>query len=395
MNNRAERSWKRIRKILAGGMAAACLFSCAFAEGFTLPAGLVKVGEDAFAGIPSLREITVPATLETISGPAFSGSDETIWVHCPPGDAALRLLNQGLDVDAGTTCRALLIGQTYPESDRHLAGPANDIAAMEQMLTHLDHMDFQVTACSNLTKDGILSAICTAFGEAGNYDISLFYYSGHGNSNGSLVGCNNGIIGESISPAELRSAMDGIPGRKVLIIDACYSGAFVPDNSLTLTGRAVLKKDYATSAPPATASSGTEEQPDPGKFNTAFMNAFSSAASGRRKLSGRGAGTAFSSYYVMSACASNEESFEWPFSGISRGIFTKFLCDGIGWHSGQQGSGTKSADTNEDQLVTFGEAFTYAKNQTRLFVEEKREDATTEQNAQSNAGDLQSFSPFR
>ncbi len=406
MNNRAERSWKRIRKTLAGGIAAACLFSCAFAEGFTLPASLVTVEEDAFAGIPSLREITVPTTLETISGPAFSGSDETIWVHCPPGDAALRLLNQGLDVDAGTTCRALLIGQTYPgyplkeenPNTKRLYAPANDTAAMGQMLAHLERLDFQVTTRSNLTSTEILEAIPATFAAATEYDISLFFFSGHGGTGGTLVGCWNGLIGPSVSPVELRNALDQIPGRKVVIIDACFSGALVTDNTAALTGRAVLKKDYATSAHTAAVSSGTEEQQDPGDFNTAFLSAFGSGSSAKGRLKSRGSSGTYSAYYIMTASAATEESYEYPISEAGdkkwMGFFTYYLCRGIGWSGVVQSTLSQYADADEDGLVTFGEAFTYAKTQTAEMVASLATEGET-QNAQSNTGDLQSFSPFR
>ncbi len=437
MGIRAKMDGKRIRKILAGGMAAACLFSCALGEDnkeFRLPAGLVTVEEDAFAGIPSLREITVPATLETEFGTAFPESDETIWVHCPPGDAALRLLNQGLDVDAGTVCRALLIGQTYPgypdreenSNTNRLYGPANDIAAMRQMLAHLDRLDFQVTTKSNLTSTEILEAIPAAFAEAAEYDISLFFFSGHGGRGGNLVGCWNGLMGPYVSPAALRNALDQIPGRKVVIIDACYSGGILEEEfggtggSASLNAKSLLSKESyeamnsarnGVNSPPGDAEScgqaedgapgteaETEGQENPAEFNSSFLSAFGSVSSGRKMMGARGAGTGYSAYYIMTAAAASEESFEFQISEAGSqkymGFFTYYLCRGIGWSGVAQSVVSPYADADEDGLVTFGEAFTYAAAQTAARVASLATAGET-QNAQSNAGNLQSFSPFR
>ena len=159
----------------------ACLLSSASGAEYNLPENLITIEEDAFAGTPALREVRIPGTLETNFAEAFPEADETIWVHCAPGSMAESFLSNGLDVDAQTAYRALLIGETYPyENNSFLEGPANDVPAMQQMLSRLDRVTYQITARRNISAEGILSAILSTFGEATEYDISLFYYSGHG-----------------------------------------------------------------------------------------------------------------------------------------------------------------------------------------------------------------------
>ena len=391
------------RRGTLGLFLAACLLSCAMSEGYVLPESLTSIEEEAFSGTPALREVTIPETLETDFSEAFPEADETIWIHCAPGDLAGALLNAGRDVDARTVYRALLIGQTYPDSgNSSLEGPGNDVTAMRLMLSHLSSISYQTTERRNITAEGILSAIQSAFGEASEYDVSLFYYSGHGRRGGYLVGCENGKQGGGLSPTALRNALNQIPGRKVILIDACYSGGYLEEEfgsttvqapqeiSLQAKGNSVLPSQSGKEDEEALE----EQEISPVEFNAFFLNAFTQAQTGKRGLRSADGSSGYSAYYVMTAAAAQGESYEGTFSvdgqSAKMGLFTYYLCKGCGWNGVTGGSVNKSADTNGDQLVTFGEAFSYA----------KREAARTaapsyNQDAQSNAADLQSFSPFR
>lgn len=58
-------------------------------------------------------------------------------------------------------------------------------------------------------------------------DIFIFYYSGHGNTDGSIVF----TLDSEMKPEELLSSVKTINSRKLLILDCCYSGNYVEDGS--------------------------------------------------------------------------------------------------------------------------------------------------------------------
>ena len=387
-------------------------------EGFILPEALTSVEEEAFSGVEA-TEVTMPAGLEASVTEVFPAAPETLWVHYPQGDAARTALFSGLDVDAETVRRALVIGQTYPSAGADaLIGPTYDAAAIKGMLTHLDRARFQVSVRKNLTASGILSAIQGTFAGATEYDISLFYYSGHGRSGGRLVGCEDGVLSGAVTPAQLRSAMDQIPGRKVIIVDACYSGGVIdqeswdreksresgslaPADNNGLNGEGSL----LTASLSGEGEEGEEKEkspesaqgtmiPDPSEFTGDFLSAFGPAPSGKNTKGTVRTGS-YSAYYIMTAASAEEESWEGTISqgeeSVELGLFTYALCRGCGWNGVSGASAEKRADANGDGLVTFGEAFAYAAARAKAMAA----NGGKVQNAQSNAGDLQSFSPFR
>ena len=65
-------------------------------------------------------------------------------------------------------------------------------------------------------------------------DVSLFYYSGHGansvGADGNPTSYHAALVGTFqtyVSIARLKTELDKIPGKKVIIIDACHSGQFI------------------------------------------------------------------------------------------------------------------------------------------------------------------------
>ena len=325
------------------------------AESLTLPGGLLEIGEEAFAGngaitevilqegmirigarafaeCTGLKRVTLPETLETIGEDAFADCGEALYFRCPAGSAAAAWArNSGFDWNAGTVCRALVIGNTYSGTSRALQGPANDLHAVEFCLDRMNGTAWSVTARSSLSAEAIRSAIGTAFAGAGADDISLFYFSGHGAPGGELVGNDF----QNISPTELRNALDAVPGRKVVIVDACYSGGMIAEDTGTRKSR---------------SGTGTTEN-----FPQAFMQAFQPRLRGALNTGG---------YFVLVACRPEELCEEQYIqnggSGRIMGLFTYYLCYGCGWDgAGMAGCGL-AADSNGDGVVTLQEAFGYA-----------------------------------
>lgn len=269
---------------------------------FTITGKVTSIGARAFADT-ALQVIVIPSSVTSIATNAFEGICTPVLIETTPGSVAVDYaLQHNLDFRANTVCRALLIGQTdYPGSYR-LEGPQKDILKVSDALGA-----YSITTKRNLTAEEIIEAISTTFVEAAEQDISLLYYSGHGDPmSGALVGID---MEGNVTAAELRAVLDVIPGRKVILVDACYSGALI--------GRSLQRKGAV----------------DP---VTLFVDSF--------KMHGKARSTnlAVHRYYVMASSRGDEESWEDSYGGV----FTNALLES--WTSG---------DLNRDEVVTFEESY--------------------------------------
>ncbi len=224
------------------------------------------------------------------------------------------------------TYRALLIGNTYPDTSNYLPGPDNDAMAVKTMLLMQHGTPFTVTTKINATASTIRSSITSALGEADSNDVSLFYYSGHGTSSGSLCGINDTYI----SVDNLRSYLDTIKGTKIVLLDSCHSGTHI--------GKSV-------------DTSGAED------FNNAIIAAFSMKSK---------ANLAANNYIVLTACSQNQYSYSSGLaSGFYFGIFTNALARGSGYDMISGVPCSYYADTNNDGSITLGEEYNYIVNKIR------------------------------
>ena len=343
-------------------LAALLLFRyVAAAETLVLPAELTEVQEEAFAGDTALTGVDIPEKVEVIGDRAFSGCAKLGWVRIPagtesigedafagcaedllirttPGSAACAYARgHQIDYQASTVYRALLIAQTYSDiSSLELDGPENDVIALGKALKGFAGTPYDIFTRMNQTADEIIACVGSAFGSATENDVSLFYYSGHGASvsdgavQGSLVGKDGKTF---VSPDQLREALDRIPGRKIVIIDACYSGGML--TSKNLSGG----KDDREKAAEA--------------FGAAFISAFSRKARGNLASDG---------YFVLTAASAEELCYEQDVNGLSRGLFTYSITEGLGYDSKQ--AGAMPADVNDNRVITFQELYQYSREQT-------------------------------
>lgn len=273
------------------------------------------------------------------------------------------------------TYRALLIGNTYTGESNELPGCENDVDGMRTMLGRMTATPYSVTVKKNIRAEEILSSISSTFGNAGYNDVSLFYYSGHGansvGADGNPTSYHAALVGTFqtyVSIARLKTELDKIPGKKVIIIDACHSGQFI-------------------------ARDGTMTQVSSSAFNSQVVNLFANddqlsgdvsrtavvlAEDGSELLSeeapafiDRAGDTNFakSGYYVITACRSEEKSVSTGYDSngdgkIDRyfGLFTYGLCYGNGWNLARNAAiSSLNADLNKDSKVTLYEAYVYAK----------------------------------
>lgn len=273
------------------------------------------------------------------------------------------------------TYRALLIGNTYTGESNELPGCDNDVDGMRTMLGRMTATPYSVTVKKNIRAEEILSSISSTFGNASYNDVSLFYYSGHGanslGADGNPTSYHAALVGTFqtyVSIARLKTELDKIPGKKVIIIDACHSGQFI-------------------------ARDGAVTQVSSSAFNSQVVNLFANddqlsgdisrtavvlAADGSELLSeeapafiDRADDTNFakSGYYVITACRSEEKSVSTGYDSngdgkIDRyfGLFTYGLCYGNGWNLARNAAiSSLNADLNKDSKVTLYEAYVYAK----------------------------------
>lgn len=273
------------------------------------------------------------------------------------------------------TYRALLIGNTYTGESNELPGCDNDVDGMRTMLGRMTATPYSVTVKKNIRAEEILSSISSTFGNASYNDVSLFYYSGHGanslGTDGNPTSYHAALVGTFqtyVSIARLKTELDKIPGKKVIIIDACHSGQFI-------------------------ARDGAVTQVSSSAFNSQVVNLFANddqfsgdvnrtavvlAADGSELLSeeapafiDRAGKTNFakSGYYVITACRSEEKSVSTGYDSngdgkIDRyfGLFTYGLCYGNGWNLARNAAiSSLNADLNKDSKVTLYEAYVYAK----------------------------------
>jgi fibronectin type 3 domain-containing protein len=240
---------------------------------------------------------------------------------------------------SGTTYRALVIGQSDYLDLAPLHGAA-DSANVSSMLSHLSMggKAYQTKLKTNLTAGQILSSIPSAFAGADNNDVSLFFYSGHGNnSTGPLAGSLYGIDSGTVTPIQLKNALDAVPGNVIVLIDSCGSGTYIYDGSLAKTAGAPATKANAYA------------------FTSAVITAFSGSALKSGEL-------LTSKYKVLTASEYGEYSYETALGGI----FTNALCKAGGWDPISHVRIGLLGDTNSDSIVTLQEGYTYIYGNTDL-----------------------------
>ncbi len=252
--------------------------------------------------------------------------------------------------------RAVLIGNnSYQHMNDLGEAPQNDLMAVKAILAsgRLTNGVGQIKAHRNLNRGQMLAAIANGFAGAKSSDISVFYFSGHGELiDGQAYLCPTNARGEKsdsmLSVYDLKAALDAVPGTKVVILDCCYSGG------------AIVKR----SAPSATTASGAQV------LQSALQAPFGGSSARFRSPSG-----AFiqNGYKVITASGSKELSYAkyWLESdasgsyGYEMSVFTKLLARSCGVEMQRESgrlaalpSGSFVADANRDGHITLPELYT-------------------------------------
>ncbi len=262
--------------------------------------------------------------------------------------------------------RALLIGESN-YSSKPLAGASYNVDAMNGMLKGLNN-SFTTTILKDASRSQILNGISTAFSGASDYDVSLFYYSGHGGSSSYRpeLGALCPISGSWIWMYELANKLSNVKGRVIVILDSCHSGA------------AIGKGDGDSQA--------MEDMLD--TYNQSVIDAFAGAAAEKYGE------LATSKFVVLTSAAAAEVGWAangWgpDGSGYPQFFYTAALIKGMGctYPYGEY-SGSMPADKNKNKLITLKEIYNYSYNQTLTWNKQRHTDTLQHSQCYGNASEV-------
>ena len=239
----------------------------------------------------------------------------------------------------GNPHKGLLIGITDYDSASDLNLTDDDAINMKTALeTTIFGYDLNILL-DRVVKEDIDSLITNVQGLNEN-SVFTFFYAGHGgysySTNESYLFLSNGY---RFYMSELRELLQQLPGKKLVVIDACNSGNFTQ----LLPGRDLV-----------TAIRQANDQ-----FNSGVINTFSQTTRNGEP-----------EFYVMTG--SNISQSSWENSILQNGVFSFFLLDGIGDvgidNPEEAFDYSFDADINNDRIVTLSEAHAYAAPNVEQFV---------------------------
>lgn len=252
----------------------------------------------------------------------------------------------------GTQYRALIVGQSYPNwSSGQLPGCLTDSKGMHAMLASMTKTVYRAPDLklkNNLTSEQILYWIKRTFVRTKDTDVSLFYYSGHGvGTYGWLCGVNSDTSYDYVTVADLKAALDKVRGKKIVLLDSCYSGMFIDK-----TGNGDIMFISEKEAAALGADKAMTDQEAMEAFTNNVINVFAAAE--------KADNLATSKYYVMTGCSKYQTSAELISGGTRFGLFTNVLLEASGYNS-RNGSfyAVQYGDADNNGKLTLKELYNY------------------------------------
>ena len=277
---------------------------------------------------------------------ALAEGKATITAETYNGVRATCKLTVQSETSAGTVYRALLIGEEvfYGQSD--CTRNRGDVAAMTNMLKNVTGPDggsYSMVRRYNLSAKQVLRAIEKTFADADEDDVSLFFIATHGDvdDSGEYAGALAMSPYGSLMLKDLASALQAVPGKVIVILESCGSGAAVYANGSSDDRKSLFE----------TYKRRTEA------FDAAVIEAFASADSAALQAN-TGEFRVRRKFYVLTASRFQELSWGWE-SGTpetSYNYFTLWLTQGIGT------SGHMLADVDKNGKTTLKELYNYISN---------------------------------
>lgn len=257
-----------------------------------------------------------------------------------------------------TKYRALLISEVDFAGDQARPGNAVDVTEMNNMLRSIHGPTGQLYTIyggnneyKNASPMRILDLISSCFAGATEDDVSLFFISSHGvdNADNITAGAISTVQGSAghryylsggryydipnyLFIDELATALKAVPGKVIVMINTCGSGAGIYAAGLN---NGVFEEDF-----------------DPDLFNEHVIRAFADADEGVEEVSAQtGELRVTNKFYVLTSSAHKETTWGYNETG---GIFVTGVLEGIGL------SGSMPADSNADGFTTLNELYRYA-----------------------------------
>ena len=233
-----------------------------------------------------------------------------------------------LKVKAATTAyRALLIGESgFGDGTRNQCD-ADHMAAMLASIKGPNGRNYTTTTMYNLDAEEVRAGIESTFANTKDADVSLFFIATHGNSDGDgeLLMDDYGLLDFETLANWLNQY---IKGKVIVIIESCGSGSAIYEGN-------------------AAAAQAADEL-----LVSKAIEAFTKVDEAEMENAGVGA-MRQSKFYVLAASAHHQMSWGHEGGSGSGNYFTDWLIEGIG------DSGHMPADTNNDNVVTLHELYTY------------------------------------
>ncbi len=248
------------------------------------------------------------------------------------------------------TYRALLVGEVHFsfETANRNQGDVNLMANMLSSITGPDGGKYSINQKIDLSSSGVQSAIQSTFAAADEDDVSLFFMATHGVTNlydGTYAGALLTTSDEYIALEDLASWLSAVPGKVIVILGSCGSGAAVYQEGITENSVTFY-------------SNGTD---DGAAFTQAVIDVFS-AYDSTAGVSGSNSDVFYSNtgefrtskFYVLTATRHQETSYGQEGS-TPYNYFTKAIADAAGV--------TMPADTNGDSCISLHELFVFVYQQ--------------------------------
>ena len=232
-----------------------------------------------------------------------------------------------------STYRALCVAGVNYVREQNLPECKEDGIIMRNMLRGMNYQT--VTLFNDLTANQIKAQIADKLSSAKSNDVSLFYFSGHGNRDG--LGCANDTF---LYFSDLAAALNKLKGKVIVILDACESGGSITKS---------ISEDAGdnTFAQNAIAAFRSVERPE------------ASIAMGELRTS---------KFYVLASSAYYQSSYTYYSQTETGSYFTAGLVQGEGYRHGKTSwSGLLPADKNSDRKISLEEAYTYSRSRVNLF----------------------------
>lgn len=222
--------------------------------------------------------------------------------------------------------RALVAGEFTYADDARLGGLNTAEGIYDMLLSQqIDGASYQAALILDSTREEIAQAVSETFAGAKETDISLFYINCHGAYEEGEAYIR--LHDESrITVEELDQMLRPVPGKIVVILDFCQSGAFI--------------------------GAGGEFGEFTGEARTVLTD---------------------DKYIVIASASADEDSYRRSFASgddetTTAAIMGRSLAEGAGWDLIYDRSVTLKADADRNKLVTASELFEYTKKRVTHYL---------------------------